>query len=210
LLLIPLCIFIFSIVPAVANNYLVNQYPVPEALATTIKQRKAYHEKWDIEKGVTMEKFYAHYPQYRKYPLPDKNFSWLWYYAMQQMGDDESRPESESMKQKLSQREDAAALISRFIPAMHAQHQLNNIAQSGLCNHIQFLDSTTRFHEKLRLHFYPKIFENHPVRAVDWKAYDVQYFSMNNKIDWVMICMPLVLFITILFVLGWLRIKYPV
>lgn len=30
---------------------------------------------------------YEAYPQYKKYPLLEDEFSWIWYYGMQHMGD---------------------------------------------------------------------------------------------------------------------------
>ena len=53
-------------IPGIANVIVNNSVPVPEAAETAIKQREGYHEKWDMPKKPTMEKFYAVYPQYRK------------------------------------------------------------------------------------------------------------------------------------------------
>ncbi|MBD0259660.1 MAG: DUF3526 domain-containing protein, partial [Cytophagales bacterium] len=156
------------VVPGGVNSYLSHAYPVPEALATAVRQREGYHEKWDQDKHVTMNKFYGHYPQFRQYALPDKPFSWLWYYAMQQMGDDEARQEAAGLREKLWQRERASQRVAYFIPTLHAQHQFNALAGAGLANHLRFLDRTTRFHEKLRLHFYPRIFEEAPVNDENW------------------------------------------
>ncbi|MBQ0740406.1 DUF3526 domain-containing protein, partial [Aquimarina celericrescens] len=89
-ILFSIWIFLIIILPATVNNYLVSTYPVPEALETTLQQRKGYHEKWDMDKKTTMDKFFAHYPQFKNFPKPENGFNWLWYYAMQQMGDDES------------------------------------------------------------------------------------------------------------------------
>ncbi len=81
--LLSIWLILLIILPAIINNYLVNQYPVPEALETSIKQRKGYHEKWDMDKSLTVNKFYAHYPQFKNYVLPASDFNYLWYYAMQ-------------------------------------------------------------------------------------------------------------------------------
>jgi ABC-2 type transport system permease protein len=191
-------ILLTVLLPGAANNYVTSKYPVPEALATMVKQREGLHEKWDMDKKVTMDKFYAHYPQFRKYPLPDMQFSWLWYYAMQQMGDDEARQEVKQMQDKLWQREKASTLMACFIPTLHTQHQLNTLAQSGLSNHLMFLDSTSKFHEKMRLYFYPKIFSEAPVNNENWKAFSIEYFSENRRIAWAFMLMPLIL-ITALF-----------
>lgn len=191
------------ILPGAANNYISNRYPVPEALATVVAQREGFHEKWDMEKKVTMDKFYAHYPQLRKYQLPDKEFSWLWYYAMQQMGDDDAKQQAEQMREKLGQREKASRSIAYFIPTLHAQQQLNTLARAGLGDHLQFLDSTRAFHERMRLYFYPKIFGEAPVSKENWKAFTVQYFTARNGISWGNLLLPVVLIIALFSMLSW-------
>ncbi len=137
-------LFMF-ILPGLVNNYLVKEYAVPEALSTVVEQREGYHEKWDMEKNVTMEKFYAHYPQFKEYGIPEAEFSWLWYYAMQQMGDDDAQEHTREMQQKLWQREAASERIAWFIPSLHAQHQFNTVAGSGLRNYLLFLKAPQDF-----------------------------------------------------------------
>lgn len=195
------------ICPGVANNYITGKYPVPEALATVVKQREGYHEKWDMDKEVTMHKFYVHYPQFSKYPIPNTQFSWLWYYAMQQMGDDEAEQEAREMKEKLGQREKASRTISWFIPSMHLQYQLNTLAQSGLGNHLEFLDSTKQFHENRRLHFYPKIFSDADVSKENWKDHKVMSFTENIRIAWARMLMPLIILTSLLAVVSWINFR---
>lgn len=196
--LLSVWILLLIILPTAANNYLVNKYPIPEALEMTLKQRKGYHEKWDMPKETTMNKFFAHYPEYKKYPVPEENFSWLWYYAMQQMSDDESLESSTDMQKKIALREKSSWAIANVIPTMHTQLTFNQIVQTDLRNHMEFLDNLDNFHEGLRLYFYPKIFENHSVEKEDWSKFIPEYASVTHKIDWLKSLLPLVL-ITILF-----------
>lgn len=188
------------VLPGAVNNYILNRYPVPEAMATAVAQREGYHEKWDMDKQPTMEKFYAHYPQFRKYTLPEGEFNWPWYYAMQQMGDDESRVQANAMQEKLWQRERTSASVARFIPTLHTQHMLNTIARAGLSNQLSFLNSTTGFHEKMRLYFYPKIFEGSSVSDEDWKQFEMENFSEAYNINWLSVLMPLIL-VSLLFII---------
>lgn len=190
------------ILPAAINNYITRKYPVPEALATVVNQREGYHEKWDMDKKVTMDKFYAHYPAFRKYGLPDKQSSWLWYYAMQQLGDDEAREQSRKMRNKLWQRERASEMIAVFFPTLNVQHQLNTIAKSGLSNHLRFLDSTTKFHEKMRLYFYPRIFEDAAVNDQDWDTFKVEHYEEKVQTDWLIILAPLIGITSMLIILS--------
>lgn len=206
-ILLSIWIVLIIILPASLNNYLVNKYPVPEALSTTLKQRKGYHEKWDTDKTQTMNRFYAHYPQFKQFPLPDKEFSWLWYYAMQQIGDDEAATQANAFKEKLIQRNHACNNIAQFIPTIHTQIQLNEIAQSGLSNHLQFLEKTGKFHEKMRLYFYPKIFGEVPVNSENWEKFKVETFKNPHESGGLHSYLSLVIFILLFGALGWLNFK---
>lgn len=199
-----LCIWLLItiIFPAGLNAYLVNRYPVPEALSTMIQQREGYHEKWDLPKAVTMEKFYAHYPEFKKYPLPDKTFSWLWYYAMQQMGDDESQQAALDLKQKLQQREKISEVFAYFLPCVHAQLVFNRLAEADLKQQLQYWEATERFHEKLRLYFYPRIFENRDVKAEKWDSFRVERFEAKQTLPWSGLLLPLLVVVVLFSSLG--------
>ncbi|MCP2025539.1 ABC-2 type transport system permease protein [Flavobacterium sp. HSC-32F16] len=202
-ILLTIWLFLIIILPAGINTYIINRYKVPEALELTLTQRNAYHEKWDMDKQETLDKFYKHYPQFKNYPLPDKEFSWLWYYAMQQMGDDESSVQSKELETKLQQRNRASELIAQFIPTLHTQIQLNEIAKSDLRNQLSFLQETTKFHEKLRLYFYPKIFDNAPVDQEKWENFKVETFKDSSETSFMKAFLPLLLFSLLLIGFGW-------
>ena len=199
--LLSIWLILTIITPAAINNFITTAYPIPEALGTAVANREGYHSKWDEPKEHTMEKFYAHYPSFKKYNLPKKEFSWLWYYAMQQMGDDDAATQSTAMRNKLLQREKLSNVVGYFIPTLHTQLQLNSIVQSGLQNQIHFLDSTTAFHERKRLYFYPKIFEEAPVLQEDWSKHKVEFYEQKQYINWYKLLLPLlsvIAFFTIL------------
>ncbi|WP_417942313.1 DUF3526 domain-containing protein [Flavobacterium sp. RS13.1] len=206
-ILLTIWLFLIIILPTTINTYIVNKYPVPEALELTLKQRNAYHEKWDMDKKSTMEKFYSHYPQFKKYILPDTEFSWLWYYAMQQMGDDESLVQSKELETKLNQRNEASQNIAQFIPTLHTQIQLNEIAKSDLGNQLLFIEKTKAFHEKLRMYFYPKIFDNADVKKENWSKFKVETFEDTSKTNFAKAFLPLVLFNLLLISLGWMNFR---
>ncbi|MGF7217230.1 ABC-2 type transport system permease protein [Spirosoma lacussanchae] len=210
MLLLGIWLGLVVVLPAIVNTYITTRYPVPEALATTLAQRKGYHEKWDMDRTQTMTRFYAHYPQFKHNPVPDSGFSWLWYYAMQQLGDDESATQADELKARLLQREAASRTIARFIPTLHTQLQLNDLARSGLGNQLRFLDYTSRFHEKKRLYFYPKLINNAPVSAERWDAFPVETFTDRAPVGYVGVLAPLLLFILGLAGFGWVNLSRSV
>jgi len=206
-ILLTIWLFMMIILPAIVNTYIVNKYPVPEALELTLKQRNAYHEKWDMDKKITIDKFYKHYPQFKSYALPEVEFSWLWYYAMQQAGDDDSAGQSRELAAKLEQRNKASQFIALFIPTLHTQIQLNEIAKSDLGNQLLFLKETKQFHEKLRLYFYPKIFDNAAVNQEKWNHFKVETFEDSSDINLSKAFLPLFIFNLLLIILGWLNFR---
>ncbi|CAG5068562.1 hypothetical protein DYBT9623_01293 [Dyadobacter sp. CECT 9623] len=200
-------ILLIIVLPAMVNSYLVSAYPVPEAMETTVKQRNGYHEKWDMDKKATIDKFYTHYPQFKTFGYPKEDFNWLWYYAMQQMGDDEAAGESKALREKLAMRNRASTRIASFIPSVHMQIQLNEIAGSGLSNQLRFMDETGRFHEQLRLQFYPAIFKESPASSQQWEKFEIENFSDNNMTSATSAALPLVVAILLFSVLGWVRFR---
>ena len=193
LTLLSVWVLLTVLLPASVNNLVSAFYPIPETLGTLVKQRNGYHEKWDMDKQSTMEKFYAHYPQFEKYGVPPEAFSWLWYYAMQQMGDDESAVESSNMSEKILQREKTSRAIAMVVPTLHTQLYLNDLAKTSLSDYVQLLDSASAFHERTRLYFYPKIFENVDVKREDWTKFKPEYLQTRSEVKWLVLVAPLLL-----------------
>ncbi|MBS9463250.1 DUF3526 domain-containing protein [Flagellimonas sp. 389] len=175
LLLLSIWLVLLILLPAGMNAYLANKYPVPEALSAMISQRDGYHTKWDTDKTETLQKFYDHYPQFQKFGYPIEGFNWTWYYAMQQMGDDDSVTDTKALREKISERESVSKQLSAFLPNMHLQLVFNELAGTSLDQHLNFLDATANYHEELRLFFYPKIFEEKSADAVDWTRFTPKY-----------------------------------
>jgi len=191
--------------PVLVNNYIINKYPIKDAFAMTIKQRDEYHKRWDTDKKETMQKFYKHYPQFSKYELKEEGFSWLWYYAMQQMGDDESKQEREAMYEKIKKREQLSAKIAQFFPPLQVQLSMNAIANTSLTHHIDFLDATTEFHEDLRLQFYPKVFEGNLSNSIDWENQKPIFYKGPSRFSIIKDTFYMFLIIVILIGLGGLK-----
>ncbi|SKA41606.1 ABC-2 type transport system permease protein [Chitinophaga eiseniae] len=184
--LIACWVLLNMLVPALVNIWTSWRYPVPEAMETAMRQREGYHEKWDVDKSVTMDKFFAHYPQFRKYPFDSSQaFSWYWYYGMQQMGDDEAAASTKAMREKLRQRQrfsNAAALV---LPGIQATLQLNSMAGTDLQQYLQFQSALQQLHEEVRMYFYPLVFSEGKTAAADWNKFALRYFEAHDqRPDW--------------------------
>ena len=180
--LVAVWVLICIVIPASLNLFLTRKYPMPEALQHVINQREGYHEKWDMAKEVTMKPFFEHYPQLKQYPFPqEKTFSWFWYYAMQQMGDDQAVASRRAIENKLAARQRFTNTFAFFFPTIQTQLGINNMAGSDLNAHLDFQQAVRKYHEKIRLHFYPSIFLNKAVDSTDIKDYKLERYSPQQK-----------------------------
>ena len=207
LALLSVWLVLLILLPAGINAYLTNRYPVPEALSTMVSQRDGYHNKWDTDKRKTLQKFYDHYPQFEKFGYKTEGFNWTWYYAMQQMGDDESADDTKALRQKMAERETASEGLSRFLPNMQLQLVFNELAGTGLGRHLGFLDETAKFHEKLRLFFYPLIFEGKTAESVNWEQFKPEQFEPTPNRNAFGLLLPVLLALVLMVVLCATKIK---
>lgn len=181
--LIAFWVLLNVISPALLNVWLTQTYPVPEALDALVQQREGYHEKWDMEKSVTMNSFFKHYPQLKKYPFPeDQVFSWYWYYAMQQNGDDQAAQSLNAMSKKLEQRDRFTQISAMMLPGIQAQLIFNQLAGSDLKSHLEFQMAVRKYHEKLRLYFYPAIFEEKQIDKIDWSQFKLKQYKADSMV----------------------------
>jgi ABC-2 type transport system permease protein len=191
------------VVPAGINAVTVNLYPVPEAFSTVLESRDGYHNKWDVPKEPTVAKFHKHYPQFSQFKHPKaKDYSWLWYYAMQQMGDDEAVTESLNFKEKLKKRNAFSSTAGMFFPSIHAQLSLNALSLSDTDNYLNFIEKLENFHEQKRLYFYPKIFNEAAVSNENWKRFGLEFYQEKPSNNWIKMLLPLVLTFVILLIIS--------
>lgn len=203
LLLLLTWVLLTIIIPSSVNALVVNLYPVPEAYSSVVDSRDGYHTKWDLPKEPTIKKFTDHYPQFVKYKHPEgQSFSWFWYFAMQQMGDDEAVEATKAMKAKLQQRNTFSQTVGYLFPSMHAQLSLNTLSRSDMTNYLNFTSALEKFHEAKRLYFYPRIFDDSPIADENWAAMKLESYQDNRNINWFKNLIPLVLWSCFLLILA--------
>ncbi|MEX0273533.1 MAG: DUF3526 domain-containing protein [Flavobacteriaceae bacterium] len=207
LTLISIWVVLTILFPAAVNNYVLNTYQVPEALQAMLEQRDGYHEKWDLEKDATMDGFFEAYPQFKKYSVPEDQFSWIWYYGMQHMGDLESHGTSVEMADKILMRNKVSEQVALFVPTMHAQLNFNKLAGTDMIGHMDFLEALTHYHTNLRLGFYPKIFDEVSADVIDWEKYQAKYFELKRDFSWLSLLLPTVTITLLIGIFGILNLR---
>lgn len=202
LLLLSVWVLFCLLVPGLVNNYITAKYAVPEAYSTFLKQRDGYHTKWDQNKDSTMQAFFKHYPEYKDHVWNKPGFNYQWYYAMQQLGDEEAAEDSKAMQQKLLKRVAVSSRAGLLSPVMYTQLQFSRIANTGMQHHLQYQESTAVFHKRLRRYFYPKIFGDSAVVNEKWEKHVPAYFTAATTIQWLPVTLPLMLMALMLYGAG--------
>lgn len=157
--------FLAPAVLSLANAVL---HPVPEALELTVRQRQGYHEAWDLSPSETMEVFFEDYPQWSDHAVPEDEFSWAWYYAMNHRGDQAARDASRAYRDVLTRRDEWARRWSLLVPPLATRIALDRLASTDLGAQLAYQDAVRRYHESLKAHFQPLLFSAAPIAQVDW------------------------------------------
>ncbi|MCB0629986.1 MAG: DUF3526 domain-containing protein, partial [Lewinella sp.] len=194
LILLTAWVLLCMLLPAGLHALVVQWYPAPEAYATVLESRDGYHRQWDRPKEPTIDKFQQRYPQFSSFRHPDgEDFSWLWYYAMQQMGDEQAATAAKLLKEKLRQRAAFSRVAGWFVPTIHTQLTMNALSRSDLLSQVDFLEALEKFHEDKRLYFYPKIFTEAAVSDENWNDFTLEYHAQENRTGWLEALLPLLL-----------------
>jgi ABC-2 type transport system permease protein len=156
------------LIPGLLNMGVAAARPVPQGLALTIKQREEIHAGWDRPKAQTMNRFFAHYPQWRDTTTIRERFVWRWYYAFQHLGDVSVEPLAAAYAGGLQQRFALVEQLNVFSPAINAQTSLNALAGTDLPTHLQFQSSARAYHDALRTYYYPFLFRQVPFTHADY------------------------------------------
>lgn len=187
-------ILLTIVIPALVNVAATHLYPVPEAYGTVLESRDGYHTQWDKPKSPTIKKFHQQYPQFSAYDHPENaSFSWLWYFAMQQMGDDQAAQDAQDLKEKLRHRNSFSSASGWLFPTIHTQLSVSALARSDLNHHIGYWEALEAFHEEKRLYFYPRIFQNTAVADEDWDSFVLEHHQGEIQLSGLSAIWPLIL-----------------
>ncbi|MBL8137621.1 MAG: DUF3526 domain-containing protein, partial [Acidobacteria bacterium] len=156
--------------PALVTTAGAARFPAREALELTVQQRHGYHRSWDRPVGETMAAFYARYPQWKDVPVPTNRYSNAWYYAMQQRGDDAAAAAAASYFDTLRARHGWVSRWWPLVPPALVQAAFDRTARTDLPAHLGYLESVGAYHERLKQHFFPIVFDEAPLSAVNWQA----------------------------------------
>lgn len=125
-----------------------------------LTQREAVNDAWDLPKEATMDAFTEMYPQYKNNVSIQGSFEWKWYYAFQQVGDQQAAELSQAYQSAAQKKYELAGYVSLISPPLLLQRALTRLANTDAIAAHQYEQNIRAFHKQLRETYYPWMFTN--------------------------------------------------
>ena len=153
-----LWLLLTSIVPVAGKFAAEQSVTVPDGGDILLTQRETVNDAWDLPKQATMSRFIEVHPEWRDRTAVEQPFEWKWYYAFQQVGDQQAQPLSTALYQGIANRDQQMAWVSVFSPPLLIDRWLTRTAKTDVAQHLHYIDCVREFHSKLRHFQYPMLF----------------------------------------------------
>ena len=120
-----------------------------------------------------MDAFVATHPEWSAQARVDLPFEWKWYYAFQQLGDQEAAELSGRYRAGIEAREQAAWWLGLISPPVLLQKSLTCLARTDLSAALAYEDSVRAFHKEMRHFYYPLLFGKQPFNPAPLQQHPV-------------------------------------
>jgi ABC-2 type transport system permease protein len=170
-----------AVLPAMLNTAIDRAVPLPDGGEIMLTQREAVNDAWDLPKAATMTPFIERHPDLAAYADVGESFTWNWYYAFQQVGDQTAEPLSQAYREGREKRDHLTGLASFISPATALERGLERLAKTDTRAALRYEDSVRDFHAELRDYYYPRLFEEREF-SVDAAA-DLPQFDVDEKTE---------------------------
>lgn len=156
------------VLPALSHVAIERTIRVDQGAEIARAQRDTVNHAWDIPRDVTMQRFYARYPEWRDSPPLGTDFHYKWYLAFHQNGDDSVADRAAAYRRGIERRSDAAARVGWALPPVGMQVLLTRWAGTDMRAHLAYQDDIRAYHARLRHFYYGYLFRDVPFTADDY------------------------------------------
>lgn len=158
------------LLPTLANAVLARAVPVHQGVDLMLAQRQAVHGGWDEPREATLQRFFSGHTQWQHSTTLPAGFSWKWYYAFQQLGDESVAEAFQAYRASLLARQQWTARLGWLLPGVGVQTALHRQAQTDLQAQLAYQDDIADFHARLRQYYYPYLFDERRFTRHDFAA----------------------------------------
>ena len=116
------------------------------------------YDAWYLPKEAPMERSLEYHSQWHDTLKIGQDFEWKWYYAFQQVGDQNVETHSRELRSGVAHREQAMHFVSRLSTSLLAGQLLSKAPQTNLASFQKYNHCVIDFHQHLRELHYPMLF----------------------------------------------------
>ncbi|MDR6989956.1 DUF3526 domain-containing protein [Luteimonas sp. 3794] len=156
------------VLPALSHVAIERAIRVDQGAEIARAQREAVNAAWDMPRDLTMQRFYAKYPEWQDSALLGHAFHYKWYLAFHQNGDDSVAEQAAAYRRGIEQRADAAARVGWVLPPVGMQVLMTRWAGTDMRAHLAYQDRIRAYHARLRHFYYGYLFREVPFTADDY------------------------------------------
>lgn len=158
------------VLPAFAGAVIALHTSAPARGEIALTHRQAVSDAWDLPKQATFDAFFRWHPEWRDTPPVTGRFHWKWYYAFQHVADRQVEPMVRAADQAVQRRQRMADRVAVVVPPMALQRLFDGFADNGADRLFAHQRAVRDFHDRLRVRFYPFVFEARPMTVADLSA----------------------------------------
>jgi len=155
------------VLPALSHVAIERTIRVEQGAEIARAQREAVNHAWDIPRDVTMQAFYAKYPQWQDSAPLGSDFHYKWYLAFHQNGDDSVAAMAAAYRDGIERRSAAATRLGWVLPPVGMQTVLSRWAGTDMAAHLAYQDRVRAYHAQLRHFYYGYLFGDRTFPAED-------------------------------------------
>jgi ABC-2 type transport system permease protein len=160
--LLGLWLLVAVLIPAGIRHGVDRAVPLPAGADIVLTQREAVNDAWDLPKAATMSAFVARHPEWAADAEVQRPFEWKWYYAFQQVGDQQAEALSRAHTEGRRARDRLAARLAWLAPPVLLERTLQRLAGTDLQAALAYEARVRAFHAALRAFYYPRLFRAEP------------------------------------------------
>ena len=158
------------VLPALGGLALDRLAPAVPGSAIALAHRDAVNGAWDRPKDETFEAFFAHHPEWRGTPPVTGRFHWKWYFAFHAVADWRVEPLLIDARAAKRERQRARDALGWLLPTVALHNLFDGLSDQGIEGDAARQRAARRFHDELRVAFYPFVFEERLIGAADIAA----------------------------------------
>ena len=149
---------ILTIVFPALLNLMLPREATQSGAALTIQCRQVVNQAWDSDKNATKLSAQKRFAEYSKAPVEGEKFTWSWYYAMHDSGDQAVEELASNYLQGLAQKDQKTYAFSLLAPPVRTQLLLDRLAGTDLSSQLQYFKHVMATREGMQSSSLPRVF----------------------------------------------------